>query len=183
MGVEQCNALTTGRNCCNYGSRLPAIWFWWQNTTRLHIRSGTQRWGNQGGRWWGGAGIDKESTYRLAVRKWTRVRVVVHGNYFRVYYDKNTDDRIALGNNFENVCTRWVGSERWRPSVSNVTAHVPGPWSSGNRHADVQLKRIIYYRLPNSGNDKEDFTRTLETPVEKHFNLGPLEKLEEEEQP
>ena len=112
---------TNGRNCCNYGSRLPAIWFWWQNTTRLHTRSGTSRWGNNGGRWWGGPGIDKESTYQLPIRHWTRVRVVVYGNYFRVYYDKNTDNRIELGNNFENVYIRWVGSERYRPPVSNVT--------------------------------------------------------------
>ena len=39
----------------------------------------------------------------LPIRHWTRVRVVVYGNYFRVYYDKNTDNRIELGNNFENV--------------------------------------------------------------------------------
>ena len=93
-----------------------------------------------------------------------------------MYYDKKTDNRIALGNKFENVCTQWIGPESWRPPVSNVTAHVPGPWSTANSHADVKLKRIIYYRL-NTCNDNEDFTRTLETPVIKHFNLDPLKKL------
>ena len=184
LGWNSVMHFTTGGNCCNYGSRLPAIWFWNENTTRLHIRTGTKYdpaqgmygYGNNGGRTSGGVGIDKESTYNLPVRHWTRVRVVVEGNYFRVYYDKKTDNRIALGNKFENVCTQWIGPESWRPPVSNVTAHVPGPWSTANSHADVKLKRIIYYRL-NTCNDNEDFTRTLETPVIKHFNLDPLKKL------
>ena len=37
----------TGKNCCNYGDRIPGIWFY-ANTYRFHIRDGSPSEGNAG---------------------------------------------------------------------------------------------------------------------------------------
>ena len=38
---------TNGGNCCDFGNRSPAIWFW-PGTTRLHVRIGDSTDGNWG---------------------------------------------------------------------------------------------------------------------------------------
>jgi hypothetical protein len=37
----------TGGNCCNYGDRVPAVWFY-ANTRRMHVRDGSAGNGNNG---------------------------------------------------------------------------------------------------------------------------------------
>jgi len=37
----------TGGNCCNYGDRVPAVWFY-ANTRRMHVRDGSADNGNNG---------------------------------------------------------------------------------------------------------------------------------------
>ena len=58
----------TGNNCCNYGDRIPAIWFY-ANTYRLHIRDGSTSEGN--------AGCDPEE--QLVVDQPTDLRVEIRG--------------------------------------------------------------------------------------------------------
>merc|ERR1719420_2678957 len=66
----------TGNNCCNYGDRIPGIWFY-ANTYRFHIRDGSPSEGN--------AGCDP--TEHLTQDVATAVRVEFRAFMMEVYYD------------------------------------------------------------------------------------------------
>eukprot|EP01045_Picozoa_sp_COSAG04_P012722 COSAG04_NODE_868_length_9754_cov_10.610254_6_plen_1356_part_00 len=66
----------TGNNCCNYGDRIPGIWFY-GNTRRMHIRDGTTSSGN--------AGCDPAE--ELAAETPVDVRVEFRAGAVEVFYD------------------------------------------------------------------------------------------------
>merc|ERR1712072_737886 len=66
----------TGNNCCNYGDRVPAVWFYPGNL-RLHIRDGSANNGNNG--------CDPEE--QLVVDQTTTIRLEIRGFFMSVYYD------------------------------------------------------------------------------------------------
>ena len=80
---------TTGRDCCDFGSRSPAIWFW-PGTTRLHYRIGDSTDGN-----WG---IDTDA---LPLNTRTKVTLECKGIYVKltvgatVYTAKQPTSRFA----------------------------------------------------------------------------------------
>ena len=66
----------TGNNCCNYGDRVPAVWFY-ANTYRLHIRDGQASNGNDG----------CDPTDQLVVDTATTVKLEIRENGLEVFYD------------------------------------------------------------------------------------------------
>jgi len=76
----------TGNNCCNYGDRVPAVWFYPGNL-RLHIRDGHTSEGN--------AGCDPED--QLVVDQATTVRLEINGFFLSVYYNDELKCEAARG--------------------------------------------------------------------------------------
>jgi hypothetical protein len=66
----------TGNNCCNYGDRIPAVWFY-PGELRLHIRDGSNANGNDG--------CDPED--QLVVDEATDFRLEIRGFAIQVFYN------------------------------------------------------------------------------------------------
>ena len=80
----------SGDNCCEYGDRIPAIWFY-ANTHRLHIRDGSA--GQDGN---GNDGCDPEEELVAGVP--TNVKLEIRATSFNVYFNdvvKCSGDRGA----------------------------------------------------------------------------------------
>ena len=93
----------TGNNCCNYGDRIPGIWFY-ANTYRMHIRDGTTSSGN--------AGCDP--TEQLTVDVATAVRVEFRAFMMEVYYD---DVKVCEASRVDG-----------RTTHANARIWLPDPW-------------------------------------------------------
>mmetsp|Transcript_32193 Transcript_32193/g.78573 ORF Transcript_32193/g.78573 Transcript_32193/m.78573 type:complete len:579 (+) Transcript_32193:77-1813(+) len=65
----------TGKNCCDEGDRMPAVWFFTQST-RLHIRSGRADGGNDG----------CDPTEQLPLGKATKIDIRVAEGKMQVFY-------------------------------------------------------------------------------------------------
>ena len=68
--------LIDDNNCCNYGDRVPAVWFY-ANTYRLHIRDGQVSSGNDG----------CDPTEQLTVDTATTVKLEIRENGLEVFFD------------------------------------------------------------------------------------------------
>ena len=66
----------TGNNCCEYGDRVPGIWFH-ANSYRLHIRDGATDNGNEG----------CDPTTELQAGVTTSVRLEIRANLITVFFD------------------------------------------------------------------------------------------------
>merc|ERR1712127_825358 len=66
----------TGGNCCNYGDRVPAIWFY-SGTTRFHMIDGHQRVGND----------ECPITEQLPLNKRTNVKIDMRPTQCNVYFN------------------------------------------------------------------------------------------------
>merc|ERR1711964_836919 len=85
-----------GGNCCNYGQRIPGVWFYPGNL-RLHIRDGSTANGNDG--------CDPEE--ELPVGEPTTVKIDINPNNIEVFYNdvsKCTGDRGSGKNSPMPVC-------------------------------------------------------------------------------
>ena len=92
----------TGNNCCNYGDRIPAIWFY-ANTYRLHIRDGHAANGN--------AGCDPEE--QLPLNEVTNVRMVMTATTVEVLY---------------NGVSKCSQAGRDRTNFDNIQVYAADPW-------------------------------------------------------
>jgi len=92
----------TGNNCCNYGDRIPAVWFYPGNL-RLHIRDGSAADGNDG--------CDPED--QLPLNEDTTVLLQIRANVLAVYY------------NGELKCQ---GDRGERSEFTNARVFMPDPW-------------------------------------------------------
>jgi hypothetical protein len=112
----------TGNNCCAPGDRMPGIWFF-NNTTRMHIRSGDQSCGN--------CGIDPP--IELPLNKETNVVVEMNGEYMTVTYTgavshKSTIKRgmqrptgkahFFISDNFYNAAHARVKNMKWTNAIN-----------------------------------------------------------------
>ena len=108
----------TGKDCCDVGDRMPAIWFW-PNTTRLHIRIGDASSGN-----WG---VDPEMN--LPLNQDTAVEIVANGNSIRVkinsieygYTQPNPGSRPRGNATLWAPDGTWKGYPRMNGSLKNLS--------------------------------------------------------------
>ena len=107
-----------GKNCCNYGQRIPGIWFW-PNKLKVHVRDGDSKNGNHG----------CDPSQQLALHKWTNVRVEIRDRTTKVFYDN------------KEVCKRNVGANR-RREFTNVQVFSGNPWDPA---ADATIKNMRVY--------------------------------------
>ena len=108
-----------GGNCCNYGQRIPAVWFYPGNL-RLHIRDGSTANGNDG--------CDPEE--QLPIGEDTTVRLEVRANNLEVFY------------NDESKC---IGARAERTTFANARVFMPDPWHDAADATidDAYLKQIF----------------------------------------
>jgi hypothetical protein len=110
----------TGKNCCDEGDRMPAVWFY-SSTTKLHIRSGRQGGGNDG----------CDPTDQLPIGQATKVDIRVQGGKMQVFYSGN------------KVCETSSYSSPTAPSGTMV-AWAADPWHTAS---DATLAHLSYTRL------------------------------------
>ena len=101
----------TGNNCCNYGDRIPGIWFY-ANTYRLHIRDGTTSSGN--------AGCDPSE--ELVVNVATAMRVEFRGFHISVFFDDVLKCEAARvdGRTTHTAARIWLPDNWHAPADANV---------------------------------------------------------------
>jgi len=115
---------TTGRNCCSYGDRTPAIWFF-PRSTRLHIRCGTKSSGNFG----------HDPPHLLRAHSNTTVVVTCKGNRMTVQlsgsYTYNWSGAID---------SRRPGSDGWVTG----TFYVTDPWYAPSQ---AWIRNLVWENL------------------------------------
>ena len=112
----------TGENCCNYGDRVPGIWFH-PGTRRLHIRDGHGTDGN--------AGCDPEE--QLSANVPTTVRVEMRPGFVEVWFGEPGSDELR--------CTAARGD---RQTFDNVVVYAADPWHAA---ADASINNFYVKEL------------------------------------
>ena len=112
----------TGENCCNYGDRIPGIWFH-PGTHRLHVRDGHGSDGN--------AGCDPEA--ELPANEPTTVRVEMRPGFVEVWYGEPGNDELR--------CTQARGD---RQAFDNVVVYAADPWHTA---ADASINNFYVKEL------------------------------------
>eukprot|EP00731_Ephydatia_muelleri_P003446 Em0001g3446a len=112
---------TTGNDCCDFGSRSPAIWFR-TGSTELHVRIGDSTDGN-----WG---FDRTDALPLNIR--TKVTLECKGN----------DVKLTVGG---KVYTATQPTHRF---VGNLIVYAGNP---GNQAAKAVISNLDYKILPAAG--------------------------------
>ena len=125
----------SGGNCCGARDRVPAAWFY-SNTTRLHIRTGTNRSGNFG----------HDPPGELPLNKDTRLVITVKDNKLTI--------KLQGGYNYTKVIT--IPVER-----QEGTNHfwLSDPWHNA---AIAKVKNVSFTNLNrNSHSNSDIYTNTL----------------------
>jgi hypothetical protein len=105
----------TGKNCCDEGDRMPAVWFY-SSTTKLHIRSGRQGGGNDG----------CDPTDQLPIGQATKVDIRVEGGKMQVFFSGN---KVCETNTYSSptspsgTMVAWAG-DPWHPASDATLAHL-----------------------------------------------------------
>jgi len=109
----------TGDNCCDYGSRIPAVWFY-ADTSCLLVAAGTNE---SGSATWNGR--DEP----LPMHSWTTVNIVAEGDDAKVYYNDTYVGRVQTDE---------------RMPHDDVTVWMSDDWHNA---ASVQLRNVRYRRI------------------------------------
>jgi len=101
-----------GNNCCEKGQRIPALWIYPDNTTKMHIRFSTDNGGNDG--------LDTPSmpNATLSFFKPYLITLVFNGNNFTFYINK----RQVVSKEFNNIYKR----------NRDTLMYIGDPWHSAN---------------------------------------------------
>ena len=116
----------TGRNCCGAADRVPAIWFY-SNTTRLHIRTGTNRVGNFG----------HDPPGQLPLNRDTILTIIVKDNKLTI--------NLRGGYNYHKVVT--IPVER---QTGTTNFWLSDPW---HHNAIAKVKNLSFTRLNANSHD------------------------------
>jgi len=107
---------TVDGNCCGYGQRIPAVWFY-GGTTRLHIRDGHAGDGN--------AGCDPEE--QLPLNEVTNVRMQMTAGGVEVFY---------------NGVSKCTAEGRDRTNFNNIQVYACDPWHEAAQ-GTLQMLQVI----------------------------------------
>lgn len=108
----------TGDNCCDYGDRIPAIWFF-DSSTRLHIVAGSTSNGN--------SNFNPEE--EIPLNEWTTIRIRVEGGEGEIYYNE--------------VYKGTINSDMRMPH-DNTEVWLADPWHTAS---SAQLRNVKYRRI------------------------------------
>jgi len=98
-----------GGNCCNYGQRIPGVWFY-PGSTRLHIRDGQGSNGNDG--------CDPEDL--LPIGEPTTVRIDINPENLQVYYNDELKCEGNRGERSEFTNAQVFASDPWHDAANAV---------------------------------------------------------------
>jgi len=132
----------SGENCCEYGDRIPAIWFY-ADTTRLHIIGGTNSSGN----------ANFNPVYELPMNQWTTIRLRTVDDEGRIYYNDTYMGSISTDQRLPH---------------DDVQVWMADPW---HEPARAWLRNVKYQRIAfHHANFYNDFTKhDLESSIEERI--------------
>merc|ERR1740124_905934 len=107
---------TTGGNCCDYGQRVPGIWFR-GSSTRLHVSTGTSSNGND----------NQDLSEELPLNKKSLIEVRVVGSLATVAVDGVIKSSKKIGS---------------RPALEKVNVYIGNPWKPS---ANAIISDVIFF--------------------------------------
>ena len=151
----------TRDNCCDYGSRVPAIWFY-ADTTRLLFVAGDNSTGN----------AHFNPLQELPIGSWTHIRLRVKGDEGKIFYNGTYVGSVATEARLPHDDTQvWLADPWYQPAdamVRNVmyqrlAYHHAGFYNNFTRHdvADSMEDRVEY--LEAAAEATEETLGTLNT--------------------
>ena len=138
----------SGRNCCGSQDRVPAAWFY-SNSTRLHIRTSTNRSGNFG----------HDPPGELPLNQDTKLTIIVKDNKLTI--------NLTGGYNYTKVVT--IPVER---QTGNNDFWLSDPW---HNVAIAKVKNLTFTNLNVSSHGSNVDIYTNKLPAESNFNKDNIE--------
>lgn len=136
-----------GKNCCERGQRIPAMWIFPDNTTNMHIRFSTDADGNDG--------INtSDYTNNISFGKPYLLTIVFNGNNFTMYINKTQ----IVSKNYGAIYKR----------NSDTLMYLGDPWHSSNE--GILINNLTIY---DGALTREDVEKMVNKSQESPSIVGP----------